>query len=319
MYAERAKKVYNIPKGMILYNVGEAMSQDFEQAKIQKPLEITSITSIHYFEFDDGFEDEPEAHEPWELVYVDRGMCGVVADGKEILLRQGEMYFHKPHETHMLKTVKGSAPNIFIVTFTTDSPAMHYFEGRQLTASLSTKQHISAILHEATDTFELPFNNPKMQLLRRKTDDPLWGGEQTVLIRLELMLIEIIRNNHYYVAKPKMFFPKEIITDEFALKVIAFMEERLYGKFTMDELSHELSFGKTYISNYFLKMSGYSIIDYFNMMKIHEAKRLIRESGHNFYEISEMLMFSNSHYFSTIFRKHTGMTPTQYKKSCKIN
>ena len=97
------------------------------------------------------------------------------------------------------------------------------------------------------------------------------------------------------------------------------MEERLYGKFTMDELSRELSFGKTYISKYFVKTCGYSIIDYFNMMKINEAKRLIRESGHNFYEISEMLMFSNSHYFSTIFRKHTGMTPTQYKQSCKIN
>jgi AraC-like DNA-binding protein len=295
------------------------MPQNFEQSKIQKPLEISSIASIHYFEFDDGFEDEPEAHEAWELVYVDRGMCGVVADGKEILLRQGEMYFHKPYETHMLKTVKGIAPNIFIVTFTTESPAMHYFEGRQLAASLSDKQHISAILHEASDTFEMPFNNPKMQLMRRKTGNALWGGEQTVLIRLELMLIEIIRSNNYYVTKPKMFFPKEIITDEFALTVIAFMEDRLYGKFTMDELSHELSFGKTYISKYFLKVSGYSIIDYFNMMKINEAKRLIRESGHNFYEISEMLMFANSHYFSTIFRKHTGMTPTQYKKSCKIN
>ena len=295
------------------------MFKKIEQPTIQKQLEISSITSIHYFEFDDKFKDEPEAHEPWELVYVDRGVCGVIADGKEILLEQGDMYFHKPNEMHMLKTVKGIAPNIFIVTFTTKSPAMHYFEGRQLTASLSTKQHISAILHEATDTFEMPLNNPKMQLLRRKTDSQLWGGEQTVLIRLELMLIEIIRNNHYYVAKPKMFFPKEIITDEFALKIISFMEERLYGKFTMDELSHELSFSKTYVSKYFLNVSGYSIIDYFNMMKLHEAKRLIRESKYNFYEISEMLMFSNSHYFSTIFRKYTGMTPTQYKQSCKID
>ncbi|MBQ2719874.1 MAG: hypothetical protein IJF73_07395, partial [Clostridia bacterium] len=43
---------------------------------------IDAITSIHYFEFDDSFRDDPEAHEPWELVYVDRGECGVVADGR---------------------------------------------------------------------------------------------------------------------------------------------------------------------------------------------------------------------------------------------
>ena len=147
----------------------------------------------------------------------------------------------------------------------------------------------------------------------------LWGGEQTVRLRLELMLIEMIRQNRYYDKKPKMFFPKEIITDEFCLRVIAYMEEHLYGKLTMDDLSHTLSFGKTYISQYFAKVCGYSIIDYFNMMKINEAKRLIRETGRNFCEISEALMFSNSHYFSTLFRKHTGMTPTEYKRSCKIN
>ena len=54
-----------------------------------------------------------------------------------------------------------------------------------------------------------------------------------------------------------------------------------------------------------------------NLMKINEAKRLIRDGRHNFFEISEKLMFANSHYFSTIFKKHTGMTPTQYKNSIK--
>ena len=63
-------------------------------------------------------------------------------------------------------------------------------------------------------------------------------------------------------------------------------------------------------------VSGYSIINYFTMMKINEAKRLIREGKYNFFEISEMLMFSNSHYFSSVFKKYTGMTPTQYKKAC---
>ena len=281
-------------------------------------LVIDKVTSIHYFEFDDGFLDQVEAHEPWELVYVDRGECVVVADGVKHELKQGEMYFHKPGENHLLELVKGVAPNIFIISFISSSDSMSYFEGLKLTASMSTKQHISAILHEATGTYDLPFNNPRMQAMNVK-EGALWGGEQTVRIRLELMLIEMIRQNRYYDKKPKMFFPKEIITDEFALKVISFMEDHLYGKFTIDELSRTMSFSKTYVSQYFVRVTGYSIIDYFNMMKINEAKRLIRETGRNFCEISEMLMFSNSHYFSTTFRRYTGMTPTQYKRSCKID
>ena len=284
--------------------------------KVQKSIEIDSLTSIHYFEFDDSFVDKIESHAPWELVYIDRGECNIV-DDKIFHLKQGEMYFHKPHEKHMIQTIKGIAPNIFIIAFSSESVAMQYFENRRIETSMSTKQHIAAIIHEASNTFDLPFNNPRMRRLKLKPEDGLWGGQQSILLRLELMLIEIVRENHYYESNRKMFLPKDIIADEFVLKIIAFMEKRLYGKFTMDELSQELSFGKTYISRCFVKACGYSIIDYFTKMKINEAKRLIRESKYNFFEISEMLMFSNSHYFSTIFKKHTGMTPTQYKKSCR--
>ena len=295
------------------------MQYDCPKFKINKVIDIDSITSIHYFEFGDDFLDSAQSHEPWELVYVDRGECNILAEDKCFSLKQGEMYFHKPYERHMLQTIKGVAPNIFIVTFTSHSDAMSYFENKKIYASMSIKQHISAIIHEASSTFDLPFNTPDMKGLVLKKSGSLWGGPQSLLIRLELMLIELVRDNDYYVNKSRMFFSKEIIEDEFALKVISFMESRLYGKFTMAELSKELSFSKTYISKYFTSVSGYSIINYFTMMKINEAKRLIREASYNFFEISEMLMFANSHYFSSTFKKYTGMTPSQYKKSCKNN
>ncbi len=285
--------------------------------RIQKSIDIDALSSIHYFEFDDSFVDKMEYHLPWELVYIDRGECNIVADDKIYHLKQGEMYFHKPNEKHMLQIIKGITPNIFIITFSSESEAMRYFENKKISASMSTKQHIAAIIHEASNTFDLPFNNPKMRRLKLKPEDGLWAGQQTILLRLELMLVELVRENHYYESNRKMFLPKDVIADEFVLEIIGFMEKRLYGKFTMDELSQELSFGKTYISRCFVKACGYSIIDYFTKMKINEAKRLIREAKYNFFEISEMLMFSNSHYFSTIFKKHTGMTPTQYKKSCR--
>ncbi len=292
---------------------------EFEGTKIEKELEISSVCSIHYFEFDDSFVDLPEAHLPWELVYVDRGECEIVAEGNTFLLKQGEMYFHKPYEEHMLKTIKGISPNIFIITFASASPSMNYFENRKISCSMAIKQHISAIIHEASATYELPFNNPRMARLKKLPENSLWGGEQSIILRLELMLIELVRENHYYVSGAKRFLSKEIIEDEFVLKIIDYMEKRLYSKFTMDELSAELSFGKTYISRRFVKACGYSVIDYFNKMKINEAKKLIRAGKFNFFEISEMLMFTNSHYFSTLFKKQTGMTPTQYKKSLKAN
>ena len=126
------------------------MLYDCPKYVVEKAINITSLTSIHYFEFDDSFVDVSESHEPWELVYIDRGECNVIADGQTIPLRQGDIYFHKPHENHMLKTIKGIAPNVFIIVFSSDSSAMSYFENRKIEASMSTKQHIAAIMRRPT-------------------------------------------------------------------------------------------------------------------------------------------------------------------------
>ncbi len=292
--------------------------QKTDAFRVERALAIDAVTSIHYFEFDDTFVDEAESHEPWELVFVDRGACAVVANGQEILLNQGEMYFHQPWETHKLKTVKGVAPNVFIITFLSHSPAMRRFADRKLIATLSAKQHISAILHEAESTYEMPFNSPRMQLLKLKPRDALFAGEQTILSRLELMLIEFVRADKEEAVKPRTFHSREVIGDAFALRIIAYMEKNLYNRFSVEDLCAELSFGRTYVSNYFSRVCGTTLLNYYTMMKVGEAKRLIRESGKNFSEISEMLLFTNPHYFSTIFKKYAGMTPSQYKRSCRM-
>jgi YesN/AraC family two-component response regulator len=49
-------------------------------------------------------------------------------------------------------------------------------------------------------------------------------------------------------------------------------------------------------------------------LKIKEAKRLIREGQMNFTEISEFLGFSSIHYFSKLFKKPTGKSPSEYAK-----
>jgi len=293
------------------------MQENLPQYRMTKQIDIESLTTFHYFEFDDTFVDRFESHEPWELVYIDRGECYIIADDKRFLLSQGEMYFHKPFERHKLEMSKGVYANVLIITFSTASRAMRYFEGQKLQASLSTKQHIAAILHEATHTFERPFHLPNGGALAPKDGNSLWGGEQSIMIRLELMLIELVRKHRYYEESPKMFHNKEIVTDDFCLRVIGYMESRLYEKMSMEELCRAISFSKSYVSKRFAGVCGYSVIDYFNMMKVQEAKRLIRETGKNFQEISECLHFSNAHYFSALFKKYVGMTPSQYKKSCK--
>lgn len=289
--------------------------RDYYEHKINKSIEIDSIVTIHYFEFDDSYVDMPEEHAFWELVFIDRGECRIVADGSRFVLKQGQLYVHRPFENHMIVPEKGIPSNVFIISFYSSSEAMRFFEGRILEATMSVRQHIAAIIYEANLTFEL-MNDPRMKGLDLKTESGLWAGEQTVLIRLELMLIELVRGGTDKPAGRRMFFSKEIISDEITLRIVSFMEERLYGRFTIEELANAMNFSKSFVSRHFKRICGCSLTDYFQIMKINEAKNLIRVGGRNFFEISELLCFSNPHYFSSVFKKVTGMTPTEYKRSC---
>ncbi len=280
---------------------------------IEKSVHVDAIGTLYYFEFNDNFEDEFEEHSAWELVYVDRGECTIIADEDSLVLHQGQMYFHKPFEKHMIKVPKNELPNIFIIEYDSTSAAFHCLESKIIDVSMNIKQHIVAIIHAASLIFE---DLNAFEITYRK-DRHIWAGEQSILNRFELMLIELVRETTHNTTKKKLFLSKKVINDEFCIKIIEYMGEMIYSKLTLDQISEKMSYSKSYISKHFYEVCGFSVMEYFTMMKIEEAKILIRGTNKSFYEISEMLMLSNSHYFSSLFKKYVGMTPSQYKKSCR--
>ena len=61
------------------------------------------------------------------------------------------------------------------------------------------------------------------------------------------------------------------------------------------------------------------ICEYANKIKIDTAKTLIRDDNMNFSEISDYLSFDNPQYFSRVFKRITGLTPTEFKLSLQIS
>lgn len=52
----------------------------YESIILKRELDITSVVSIHYFEYMNTFSYEGESHDFWEFLCVDKGAVDVVAD-----------------------------------------------------------------------------------------------------------------------------------------------------------------------------------------------------------------------------------------------
>ena len=312
-------KILYAPYKKMLYNERAAMQEKtlmMGKHTLTQEITLTAINTLFYFEFNDKFKDRIETHPAWEMIYADRGRCTVVANDKTFTLEQGEMYFHKPYEAHMLQIPEGEFPNILVCSFLCDSPALSHLKERKVRASTTVKGHIAAIIREATQTFDLSDRRLVIQGILFKSKNRLFGGEQSILLRLTLMLIELLRECAFHPAQESRFLPREQ-TDPLCGRIIDFLEKNLFATLDMETLSRHVGFSRCYISKHFSRVCGTPLVRYFNKMKMEEAKRLIRETKYSFFEISEMLMLSNSHYFSTLFKTYVGMTPTEYKQSCK--
>jgi len=85
----------------------------------------------------------------------------------------------------------------------------------------------------------------------------------------------------------------------------------------LQEVANQINISPSYLSALFKKQFNQNFIDYINMKKTERACELIQGGQLRIYEISYMLGFENAYYFTKVFKRNTGMTPTEYQFKCK--
>lgn len=91
-----------------------------------------------------------------------------------------------------------------------------------------------------------------------------------------------------------------------------YIENHISEKINLDAMAAEVGYARYYLSNKFQKEVGMSINNYIQKRKIETAKEMLRTSQFSVSDVSERLSFSSPSYFSSIFRKYTGLTPGDF-------
>ena len=289
------------------------MEKKYYKHKLENLLVISKIITIHYFEFDKNFVSHVESHDFWELVYADKGDLICSSGENEVLLKEGEVIFHKPGISHALRADGKHAPNIFIVSFECKNEAIRFFEDKRLFVDDNLRRFIFSIIEESKRTFDLPVSDPdlkKMKLL----ESPALGGEQIIKNYLELLLINLMRNETEQNSSDAVFLPREKFDERISDRVIEYMKEHISEKLSVEDVCAIIHYNKSYVFRQFKKTTGSSLMAYFTKLKIQRAKEMLRETDLSVANISDALSFIDPNYFTKTFKKTTGYTPTTYRK-----
>lgn len=102
---------------------------------------------------------------------------------------------------------------------------------------------------------------------------------------------------------------RRMVTDAQNMVVDRYMEPDL----SLDTVCSELGVSNSYFSSVFKKETGKSFISYLTDYRMDHAANLILETNEKSYKIAEQVGYQDANYFSYVFKKRFGMSPSKYR------
>jgi len=95
---------------------------------------------------------------------------------------------------------------------------------------------------------------------------------------------------------------------------IQYLEIRYQEEISLQKLASHVNLSANYLCTLFKKETGFSPIDYLIQYRIGKAKQWLIETNFRTYEIADQVGFADYSYFSRMFKKITGINPSQFRK-----
>lgn len=265
--------------------------------RVDSQLRVEGIYTFFYQEKEQGFLFPGESHPMAELTYVDQGAMHSVAEGQDLLLKQGDLVIYGPGQWHMQYADIGVAPRYVTLSFDVCGADLEPLLNRKFTAPQSAVAVLTNMLREQErmDRFSndiiLSQLNLLLLLLLREAAAPKGGKLQTAnAIHSEN---EIIRQAQQYISA------------------------HIRQKLSVPLVARQVDVSPSYLTALFHKNLQISPGEYIRRIKLQESKQMIRENNLNFTEIAAELQYSTVHHFSRQFKEKFGITPTEYAKSVR--
>lgn len=264
---------------------------------IPRPIALTGVYTAFSRDIAADYVFRGETHDFYELVLVADGRVGVTADANSFVLETGCAILHPPREFHSLRGIDCQA-KILIFSFATSAPLpfSHFRfsvseenQQRALRALSLFRAHTPATDEEIGD---VPKGNERYA--------------QQALCELEMLLLTLTEQS------PKSQHDASAGARNYrhALSVI---EDNIKEPLDTPMLAKLTHMSPSLLKKTFSRYAGVGVMEYIRSRKINYAIPLLR-AGKSVKEISTELGFSTAGYFSTVFRRITGHSPTYYRR-----
>lgn len=262
----------------------------FEKAGAAWPIRVGENTAKP------NYHIGPRTTPYYYLICVIDGQGTFIQNGQTYLLRKNDIFCLFPQVTHEYYTVPEEPLHKIFFAFD-GKKALHLLERIGLRPH---SPHASNVL--SAETIELL---EQFMELASEADAP-----NTDLARLSVFYQ--IWDRFAASAAPSPTDDERAVT--WMQKGLEYMDIHYAEGISVERVSEYVGVNRTHFTKQFHKIYGTTPIQYIQNLKMNEAKLLLEQTSYTLSEIASSIGFPDLFSFSKAFKKHSGISPTQYRK-----
>ena len=280
---------------------------EYVECKIPKSISLSGLYTAFKTRFEENYSFDGETHSFWEMVVVLDGEIGVCAGNKILSLSKGDAFLHEPMEFHRIWSEHQTCPTVIIFTF--GSEVMPEIGKRIFALSEDVLNGLEAMFDEIPEIFDYS------GFIISTIKDGCTDKSALFLKKLEVFLLEAITKHQKKAYESEMNRSKSALS---YTNIVRFLETNISRNLGIDEIAAGCNMSRSNLKKTFTKYAGLGIMKYFCMRTLLQSENYLR-SGLSVGEIATKLGFCDQNYFSTVFKKHYGCTPSEYVIQYKYN
>ncbi|MBQ8688190.1 MAG: helix-turn-helix domain-containing protein [Ruminococcus sp.] len=239
--------------------------------------------------------ERPNGRQDYQLLYIAKGKGYFYFDGKERIITEGNMILFRPGETQMYYYHAPDKTEVYWVHFT----------GRMVEGILDNYEmpHTENVFYTGT--------SPDYQWLYRQMIQELQlcrpNYEELLALNLRHIFIMI---NRYLREGRKV---GSDIQNEIE-RATHYFNENYNAPINIDEYAESRHISTCWFIRSFKQILKVTPMQYILSLRIANAQSLLESTEYNISEIAEAVGYDNPLYFSRLFHKHIGVSPSEYRK-----
>ncbi len=232
----------------------------------------------------------------YQLLYVASGKTFFTCHGKAYTVTKGQMVLYRPGEPQDYIYHGTDKPEVYWVHFT-GSEVQAFLEDLKLPAGENV------FLCGSSPVYAQLFDQMIQELqLRRTHYDDL----------LPLLLRQILLSLNRFLEESRSFGTQILSEMEFAAK---YFQVHYHEPICIEDyaLSHNMSV--CWFNRSFKKLVHMTPMQYILSLRMTNAKKLLDDTDYHISEVARAVGYDNALYFSRLFHKHIGLSPSEYRKN----